>query len=335
MNTHAPIVRILFQFLVMAVPTLALAQGSLTQPGAPGPTMKSLDQLDAKLEKRTPISSPSFPITQPGSYYLTTNLVVASGYGIRVEADDVSLDLAGWTLTGLAGSTEGISTFVRTNITVRNGTVREFSGMGVYLGGISGAKVEGVTAVGNLGRGIYVGDGSAVIDCAAIRNGSQGIETGANCEVRACRSLQNAGSGFLSSANTAFQDSLAANNAQIGFEVGQGGSLRGCVARSNTNTGILTAENASLSDCSAQSNGGAGMATGRGSFIRDCENVRTTHSFATAPTAFSPDSWPVPRTILSSVITFRAILRPIFPWARAIISPSPRDRTSPPTSIPL
>jgi hypothetical protein len=42
-----------------------LAQGSLTPPpGAPAPTMKTLDQIEA----RTPISSAPFTISAPGSY---------------------------------------------------------------------------------------------------------------------------------------------------------------------------------------------------------------------------------------------------------------------------
>src|SRR5580698_1789256 len=51
------------------------AQGSLTPPGAPAATMKSLDQI----EPRTPISSAPFTITNPGSYYLAANLTVSSG----------------------------------------------------------------------------------------------------------------------------------------------------------------------------------------------------------------------------------------------------------------
>jgi parallel beta-helix repeat protein len=47
-----------FNFQLLPV----FAQGSLTPPGAPAPVMKSLDQLDAKLEKRTPISSLPFTI---------------------------------------------------------------------------------------------------------------------------------------------------------------------------------------------------------------------------------------------------------------------------------
>jgi hypothetical protein len=52
----------------------AFGQGSLTPPGAPAPTMKTLQQV----EPRTPISSAPFTISQPGSYYLTTNLTVTT-----------------------------------------------------------------------------------------------------------------------------------------------------------------------------------------------------------------------------------------------------------------
>lgn len=266
---------------LLAVPTLAFAQGDLTPPGAPGPTFKTLQQV----EPRVPISSAGFNINQPGSYYLTTNLSVASGFGIRVGADDVSLDLGGWTLTGQAGSTDGISApFSRTNIIVRNGTVRGFGGMGVNLGFNWGVKVEGVTAVGNLGRGIQVGDESAVINCAAIRNGNQGIQTGTHCEVQGCQSRQNGGNGFFTFGNTTFHDSFAVNNTNNGFEVGRSASLRHCVARSNVLSGILANEHANLSDCTAEANGGAGIVSGRGSFIRDCAVIRN------ASTGFQGDA---------------------------------------------
>ena len=50
------------------------AQGSLTPPGAPAETMKTLEQV----EPRTPVSSLPFTITQSGSYYLTTTLALAA-----------------------------------------------------------------------------------------------------------------------------------------------------------------------------------------------------------------------------------------------------------------
>ena len=52
------------------------AQGSLTPPGAPAATMRSLDQI----EPRLPISSLPFSISQPGSYYLEPVPIFASNW---------------------------------------------------------------------------------------------------------------------------------------------------------------------------------------------------------------------------------------------------------------
>src|SRR5208337_2996715 len=96
-----------------------LAQGSLTPPGAPAPTMITLSQI----EPRTPISSAPFTITNPGSYYLTTNLTVSSGNGIIIAASGVTLDLSGFTIssTDPANSGAGITTFgAHTNIAIYN-----------------------------------------------------------------------------------------------------------------------------------------------------------------------------------------------------------------------
>jgi hypothetical protein len=73
----------------LSFPLAALPQGQLQPPpGTPGPTMKTLSQLDAKLEKRTPITSngPAVNITSPGSYYLTKDSPFA-GKGLVITVD--------------------------------------------------------------------------------------------------------------------------------------------------------------------------------------------------------------------------------------------------------
>src|SRR5262245_7098396 len=95
------------------------AQGPLTPPGAPAPTMKTLDQV----EPRTPISSLPFTIAAAGSYYLTGNLNAGAGGGITIGATGVTLDLMGYELVGGTGDGIQISPG-RANVVVLNGTVR-------------------------------------------------------------------------------------------------------------------------------------------------------------------------------------------------------------------
>lgn len=104
-----------------------LAQGSLTPTGAPAPTMKTLDQIEA----RTPLSSFPVTITEPGSYYLTANGTV-TGSAIHIQASNVTLDMNGFTLTGDGGETDyGIlidPTEQITNVSIANGKFVNFGG---------------------------------------------------------------------------------------------------------------------------------------------------------------------------------------------------------------
>ncbi len=62
-------------------------------PGAPGPTGRTLEQI----APRIPLAAAT-TITQPGSYFLTANITVATGNGIAINSDNVTLDLNGFTL---------------------------------------------------------------------------------------------------------------------------------------------------------------------------------------------------------------------------------------------
>jgi hypothetical protein len=166
------------------------AQGSLTPPGAPAPTMKTLEQI----EPRTPISSVPFTISQPGSYYLTTNLSVSSGTAITIATNGVTLDLNGFTLSSSDPANTGDGILINSglkNLTIMNGYIEGgvtnnagvFSGPGFgygirNLGSVPrNVRVSGVTVSGCRYDGINVGSGQATLveGCLAQTVGNVGI----------------------------------------------------------------------------------------------------------------------------------------------------------------
>ncbi len=159
----------------------AMGQGALTPPGAPAPLMKTLDQVEA----RTPVdaahtpgdSSSVFIINRSGSYYLTTNVLgVSSKYGIQIFANNVALDLNGYSLIGVSNALDGIVLFNSyTNLTVRNGTI---SGWGTGNYGIrclgQNATLERLNVSGN-NFGLTCVGGSVIRDCVIDGSGRDGL----------------------------------------------------------------------------------------------------------------------------------------------------------------
>ncbi len=172
-------------------PSALLGQGGLTPPGAPGPTMKTLGQI----EPRRPISSAPFVINQPGSYYLTTNLSVNTGNAITIATNSVTLDLGGWTISSTATSAAGHGILLASNfwdITIYNGHIRggvtnngsgTYSGIGfgygIYYSGHEPAnvRVTGLSVSGCRYHGIYLwtGDSTVVENCVVRTAGGCGI----------------------------------------------------------------------------------------------------------------------------------------------------------------
>ena len=198
-----------------------LAQGGLTPPGAPAPTMKTLDQVEPRTDvlKLSGDGNSLFIIIQPGSYYLTTNIVgVAGRNGISIASGNVTLDLRGFALLGVPGSFRGVyvsSTY--TNITVRNGTVSGWtSGVDAYnFGSPRNVVIERLTVSANGGDGIEGGNACLIRDCLSYNNGSTGIY---------CNSGQ-------------VRDCVVRDNGTIGIDVTPG-MVSGCLAQNNGRSGI-------------------------------------------------------------------------------------------------
>src|SRR5262245_61969513 len=82
----------------------ALAQGSLTPPGAPAPLFKTLSQV----EPRFPLSDYQTNLTVSGSYYLVTNLFSGTnnndGINIRTNVRNITIDLNGFAIINTNGA---------------------------------------------------------------------------------------------------------------------------------------------------------------------------------------------------------------------------------------
>jgi hypothetical protein len=117
----------------------------------------------AETTECTEITSVRYIITTPGVYCLKRRF---SGTGrlIEINADDVTVDFNGHVLVLDINTATGVSASNRSNITVRNGTIRG-GGNGISLGGntASGNLVEQMRIEGAVDIGISVtGRGTTV-----------------------------------------------------------------------------------------------------------------------------------------------------------------------------
>jgi len=267
---------------LVACTALLTVAGPLSPPVGPvAPTYKTLTEV----EPRTIISAATTPgdadsqflISQPGSYYLASNITgVAGKHGIKIFAGGVTLDLNGFALRGVTGSLDGVfvPTFV-TGVTIRNGTLtgwRNGVAASIDNGAIEDLRVDRCTRWGIRASGSFA---LIIRNCEALSNGTDtaaGIERGGifasaaiitGCNARnnfadgfridgasvasGCQSLNNSGRGYSVDTSSTLIDSTATFNGLNGVRVFNNSVVRGMTVVDNgTNAAALLADRAGI-----------------------------------------------------------------------------------------
>lgn len=259
--------------------TAALAQGPLNPPGAPAPTMKTLGEIEA----RTPISTLPLTITSPGSYYFAGDLTLppasTAADAITISANDVTIDLGGFSLRSSAGGT-GRAIVINSalqGIRIKNGmisgnTIVSVTGnfpnrawtptTGGFVNGIVGTNCTGcefsdLIIQGCRQDGVDLG-GFSIIQRVLVRdNGGYGIDTNLDGNtIRDCTAYRNVSTGIYSN-NGVMTGCNTGDNGNYGIS-SQRGIISGCTSRFNNVDGISAVETV-VSNCTTNNNGRYGI----------------------------------------------------------------------------
>ena len=214
-------------FTSLAVALLGAATPALAVTNDHG--IVAFTQADALAGNVTPGDTPGFPVTinVGGSYRLASNLAVTTLVnGIEVRANEVSIDMGGFTLVGSGAGRHGVTSFNRA-VRVRNGNIRGFT-------------LDGVRSIAQF---------LSVSDMVITANGRHGVfadrgggpdSTVSFVNVASSRVVANGGNGVYCFADCRVENSHVSTNGLTGiYFVGAGGLALGNSVTHNGNGGIF------------------------------------------------------------------------------------------------
>ena len=187
-------------------------------------------------------------ILAPGSYKLTSDLTGGPTV-LTIIADDVTVDLNGFTIDG-GGAPGPVVSVAGSNVTIRNGTVRNTGSEGINAAG-EGAAIERVS-VHDCGLGIVATGGARITGCDLRDIQNDGIIASFSSTVTDCTVVRAGLGGF-----------------GWGMIIAEGSCATGCTVRDSTN-GIQGTGSATIDRCAVSSNGSVGILAENGAVVRGC-----------------------------------------------------------------
>ncbi|MDX2145952.1 MAG: hypothetical protein SFZ23_00380 [Planctomycetota bacterium] len=263
--------------------------------------MTSTYKTLTEVEPRTLVSAATTPgnatamfvISQPGSYYLGGNVNATGGrHGIVIAADNVTLDLNGYTIDG-AGS-PGFPSGITSNNTnrralmVRNGNINNFAGYGIFAQTRDSA-FESLGFSGNRSGGLELFQSN---NCIArevritMPSGEAGLQLSSNARVENCI-VDGGFNGIIVGANSVVTGSVAVNQPGSGIVSG-GGIVDTCSVYSTNGTtsfnaaGISTGPGVTVRNCSVRDVRSAGIFIGGDGRIEGCRITQCNRGIASS-----------------------------------------------------
>ncbi|MCK5529509.1 MAG: right-handed parallel beta-helix repeat-containing protein [Kiritimatiellae bacterium] len=281
--------------VVILVAGIVFGQGSLTPSNAPSATMKTLQQVEPRIDLAMvePLFGYDHYIGTSGSYYLSSNVSVTNTSGILVNAKNITLDLNGFTVSRASGSGgNGIEiSSLATGCTVRNGSIKGFAS-GIYgqaenslfkdlsisecltygVNGFSYAQVIDCVVFDNSGSGISMREGSVISGCDVNNHqGTYAIFANSRSVITKCIVSDNICSyGVYVSLHSKITDCNIFRNTGQGIYAKSGSYISDCVVSTNGNIGIYGGDNVTVLDCTSINNQGTGISLSSGGVISGC-----------------------------------------------------------------
>jgi hypothetical protein len=223
----------------------------------------------------TSTDDPGFPVIldSPGSYRLTTSLVVpdAETAGIFINADDVTLDLNGFSISGPTSCTGGFPPLtcsptgngdgvwtIGSRTTITNGSIVGMGQDGIRVNQ-EAARIHNIH-VSNSGRiGISAGPAAIVTGVTAYNNGQTGISAGFSSVLNGNTSSLNDDDGFNTSGGVTLKGNSATHNGGSGIATSFDCTVAGNTVENNGEHGISACTGSNVYDNVAGYNSGDGI----------------------------------------------------------------------------